>query len=88
MLFSRELLAEQQVASDGIIVATVNKATSCRTEDVMNAAQQLKQQGLEQGREEERYEMAKNLLAEGLSLELVKKVTKLPDLVLTELEDA
>jgi predicted transposase/invertase (TIGR01784 family) len=58
----------------------------------MNAAQQLKQQGLQQGREEgrnkERYEMAKNLLAEGLSLDLVKKVTKLPDLVLTQLEDA
>ncbi len=51
----------------------------------MNTApQQLKQQG----RQEERYEMAKNLLAEGVSLELVKKVTKLPDLVLTELEDA
>jgi hypothetical protein len=39
----------------------------------MNAAQQLKQQG----RREERYEMAKNLLAEGASLELIKKVTKL-----------
>ncbi|WP_339050269.1 hypothetical protein [Rickettsiella endosymbiont of Xylota segnis] len=43
--------------------------------------------GIEKGRQEERYEMAKNLLAEGLPLELVKKVTKLPDLVLTELED-
>jgi len=32
--------------------------------------------------------MAKNLLAEGLSLDLVKKVTKLPDLVLTKLKDA
>lgn len=50
-------------------------------------AQQLKQQGRQEGRQEERYEMAKNLLAEGLSLDLVKKVTKLPDLVLTELED-
>lgn len=57
-------------------------------EIIMTFAQQLKQQGLQQGRQEERYEMAKNLLAEGLSLELVKKVTKLPDLVLTELEDA
>lgn len=51
-------------------------------------AQQLKQEGLQQGRHEERYEMDKNLLAEGLPLDLVKKVTKLPDLVLTELEDA
>ncbi|TLY47051.1 MAG: transposase [Gammaproteobacteria bacterium] len=55
---------------------------------IMTFAQQLKQEGLQQGREEERYEMAKNLLAEGLSLDLVKKVTKLPDLVLTKLEDA
>jgi hypothetical protein len=28
--------------------------------------------------------MAKNLLAEGLSLDLIKKVTKLPDLILTQ----
>lgn len=46
------------------------------------------QQGLQQGRQEERYKMAKSLLAEGLSLDLVKKVTKLPDLVLTQLENA
>jgi recombination-promoting nuclease RpnB len=48
--------------------------------------QQGLQRGLQQGRKEERYEMAKNLLAEGLSLDLVKKVTKLPDLDLAELE--
>lgn len=53
-------------------------------ETIMTFAQQLKQQG----REEERYEMAKNLLAEGLSLDLIKKVTKLSDLDLTELEKA
>jgi predicted transposase/invertase (TIGR01784 family) len=55
----------------------------------MNAAQQLKQQGrqegLQQGLQEGRYEIAKNLLAEGWSLDLVKKVTRLPDLVLAEL---
>lgn len=43
---------------------------------------------LQQGREEERYEMAKNLLSEGFPLDIVKKVTKLPDLDLTELEKA
>ena len=53
-------------------------------EDVMNAAQQLKQQGRQEGR----YEIAKNLLAEGWSLDLVKKVTQLPDLDLSELEKA
>ncbi|MFM2322255.1 MAG: hypothetical protein RLZZ225_408 [Pseudomonadota bacterium] len=47
----------------------------------MKAAQQLKQQGRQEGR----YEIAKNLLAEGWSLDLVKKVTPLPDLVLAEL---
>jgi len=62
----------------------------------MTLAQQLEQkglqkgleQGLQQGLEQSRYEMAKNLLAEGLSLDLVKKVTQLPDLDLTELEKA
>jgi hypothetical protein len=44
------------------------------------------QQGLQQGRNKERYEMAKNLLAEGLSPGFVKKVTRLPDLNLTELK--
>lgn len=54
----------------------------------MNAAQQLKQQGIQQGRQEERYEMAKSLFAQGVALDIVKKTTKLPDLVLTELEKA
>ncbi|WP_218813818.1 hypothetical protein [Rickettsiella endosymbiont of Dermanyssus gallinae] len=44
--------------------------------------------GLQQGRELERYEMAKGLLAEGIALDVIKKVTKLPDLALTELEKA
>ncbi|WP_145985124.1 RpnC/YadD family protein [Candidatus Rickettsiella viridis] len=49
-------------------------------EDVMTLAQELKQEGI--------YEVAKNLLAEGMPMELVKKVTKLPDLDLIELEKA
>ena len=47
-------------------------------------AQQLEQKG----RAEERHEVAKSLLAEGLPIELIKKVTKLSDLDLTELEKA
>jgi len=46
------------------------------------------QQGLQQSLQEGRYEIAKSLLAEGLFLDLVKKVTKLPDLDLSELEKA
>ncbi len=46
----------------------------------------MEQKGLQQGREEERFKMAKNLLAEGLALDLVKKVTKLSNLDLVELE--
>nr|WP_143549478.1 hypothetical protein [Rickettsiella grylli] len=53
-------------------------------EDIMTLAQQLEQKG----RQEERYEMAKSLLDEGFPLDIVKKVTKLPDLDLTELEKA
>lgn len=56
----------------------------------MTLAQQLEQKGVEQSLqralEQGRYEVAKNLLAEGLSLDLVTKVTKLSDLDLTELE--
>ena len=54
------------------------------TGDIMTLAQQLKQEGLQEGR----YEIAKSLLAEGWSLDLVKKVAKLPDLDLSELEKA
>ncbi len=61
-------------------------------EDIMTLAQQLEQkglqQGLQQGHEKARHEMAKNLLAEGFSLDVVKKVTQLPDLDLSELEKA
>ena len=39
------------------------------------------------GREEGRYEVAKNLLAEGMPIELVRKVTKLSDLDLDRLSD-
>lgn len=51
-----------------------------KQEFMSTLAQQLKQEGV--------YEVAKNLLAEGMSIELVKKVTKLPDLDLIELEKA
>ena len=54
------------------------------TGDIMTLAQQLNQEGLQEGR----YEIAKSLLAEGWSLDLVKKVAKLPDLDLSELEKA
>lgn len=50
--------------------------------------QEGRQEGLQQGRQEARYELAKSLLAEGFALDLVKKVTKLSDLDLTELEKA
>lgn len=53
-------------------------------ETIMTFAQQLE----ERGRKEERYKMAKSLLAEGLSLDLVRKVTELSDLDLVELEKA
>lgn len=81
---SRKLLAKQQVALDGIIAATVNKATSCRTEDIMTLAQQLEQK-IEYNKA---LDIAKNLLLKGMSIELVKKVTKLPDLDLAKLEKA
>jgi len=45
-------------------------------------------QGLLQGREEERCEMAKKLLAEGATLDLIKRVTKLSDIALAQLETA
>lgn len=53
-------------------------------ETIMTFAQLLE----ERGRKDERHKMAKNLLAEGLSLDLVRKVTELSDLDLVELEKA
>ncbi|MES2142690.1 MAG: hypothetical protein V4471_07420 [Pseudomonadota bacterium] len=64
--------------------STLAEALPNYSEDIMTLAQQLKQEGREEGR----YEVAKNLLAEGMSVELVKKLTKLPDLDLIELEKA
>ncbi|MES2141433.1 MAG: Rpn family recombination-promoting nuclease/putative transposase [Pseudomonadota bacterium] len=49
---------------------------------IMTFAQQLEQKG----EHNKALDIAKNLLAEGMSIELVKKVTKLPDLELIELE--
>ncbi|RDH40044.1 MAG: Rpn family recombination-promoting nuclease/putative transposase [Candidatus Aquirickettsiella gammari] len=54
--------------------------------DIMTLAQQLEQKGLQRGHEKARHEMAKNLLAEGFSLDLVKKVTRLSDLDLSKLD--
>jgi predicted transposase/invertase (TIGR01784 family) len=54
--------------------------------DIMTLAQQLEQKGLQRGHEKARHEMAKNLLAEGFSLNLVKKVTRLSDLNLSKLD--
>jgi len=54
--------------------------------DIMTLAQQLEQKGLQRGHEKARHEMAKNLLAEGFSLDLVKKVTRLSDLNLSKLD--
>lgn len=48
-------------------------------EDVMNAAYQLQQQGLQQGLQQGRYEVAKNMLAEGLHPDLIKKLTGLSE---------
>lgn len=44
------------------------------------------ERGLQQGLEKGRQEVAKNLLAEGVPLDLIKKVTKLSDLALVQLE--
>ncbi len=52
----------------------------------MTFAQLLEERGLKRGRKDERQKMAKNLLTEGLSLDLVRKVTELSDLDLVELE--
>ncbi len=53
-------------------------------EVIMTFAQQLEQKG----EYNKALDIAKNLLAEGMSIELVKKVTKLPELDLAKLEKA
>ncbi len=56
-------------------------------EDVMNAAQQLKQQGLEQGEHRKALAIAKNLLKQNIPLSVIKSATGLSEQEL-ELEDA
>jgi recombination-promoting nuclease RpnB len=56
-------------------------------EDVMNAAQQLEQQGLQKGRREEDFVIAKRMLAKRLEHNLIKEITGLSDQDLFSLED-
>jgi recombination-promoting nuclease RpnB len=55
-------------------------------EDVMNAAQQLKQQGREEGRHEGELSLAKKLLDRGIDLELIKSASGFSEQELIELE--
>jgi len=41
----------------------------------MSAAQQLRQEGKQEGRQEERKEVAKSMLQEGLTLQVIEKIT-------------
>ncbi|BBB15359.1 putative transposase YhgA family protein [Candidatus Rickettsiella viridis] len=85
------MLSQGETSSVQKVIAVLLTIEDYR-EDVMNAAQQLKQQGLQQGlrqgRKEGRYEVAKDLLAAGMPIEQVRKLTKLPHLDLTESEKA
>lgn len=58
-------------------------------EDIMTLAQQLKQQGLQEGREEGDHfralTIAKNMLAEGMSLQAVQRLTGLSEKEVMEL---
>ncbi|MEW9906561.1 MAG: Rpn family recombination-promoting nuclease/putative transposase [Candidatus Symbiodolus clandestinus] len=48
-------------------------------EEIMTFAQQFRQEGLQQGRHDKAFEIAKNMLAEGADFQFVKRVTKLSD---------
>ncbi|MES2142596.1 MAG: cytosolic protein [Pseudomonadota bacterium] len=62
------------------------KKVSYITSIERNGEERGLQQGLQQGEQRRALAIAKNLLAKGMPLALVKEVTKLPDLELTELE--
>jgi recombination-promoting nuclease RpnB len=53
----------------------------------MTLAQQLEQKGLQQGRREEDFVIAKRMLARGSDREFIKDVTGLSDQDLLSLED-
>ncbi len=57
-------------------------------EGLKQGLEQGLEKGLEKGFEKCRYEVARNLLAEGSPVEFVKKITQLSDLDLTELAEA
>lgn len=54
-------------------------------EDVMTIAQQLRQEGLQQGEQRKAFEIAKEMLAEGADFQFVKRVTKLSDEEMSQL---
>ena len=76
------MLMEGDTANIHPVIKTLESIKAYK-EDVMNAAQQLRQeglaQGLEQGRHLEAIVIAKNMLVEGMSLKAVQKLTGLSD---------
>jgi recombination-promoting nuclease RpnB len=56
-------------------------------EDIMSVAQKLEQQGLQQGRREEDFVIAKKMLAKRFDPNLIKEITGLSDQELLSLED-
>lgn len=57
-------------------------------EDVMNAAQQLKQQGLQQGRHKDKLSLAKKQLNQGIDLDLIKSAGGFSEQELLEFEES
>lgn len=54
-------------------------------EEIMTMAQQLRQEGIQQGRQEEKLFVAQNMFESGFSLDQVENCTKLPKKTLSEL---
>ncbi len=67
--------------------SSLSEALPNFTEDIMTLAQQLKQEGREEGRHEEAIAVAKNLLNDGMSPKAVQKLTGLPEKEVMDLVD-
>ncbi|BBB15167.1 transposase [Candidatus Rickettsiella viridis] len=81
---------DTEAKADKLLINELIAAFPQRKEVIMTFAEQIEQRGLQKGMQKGmqkgRYGVAKNLLATGMPIELIRQVTELPDLDLTELE--
>ena len=68
-----------EVSDQRKFLEDITQATQFYREDAMTIAQQLRQEGLQQGMQQEKYQIARNLLLCGIDRDVIKQSTGLSD---------